>query len=433
MASRPDSLAKWYERIVLESTGYYRRAFTDPWTGERHRASLKTKDRDEAARAVRDWFEIAEQKARKTAYVAAGLITKEEAAARQAITLHAACTRYMGEHGGKLPSADHMRAQHKVLGELLGDDTLLSAIGEPEIHGAIKTLEKETVIHRDGDRLMAESTINGYVRRLATLMRYARKKWHADCAPGDIDWSGLYLDEPDFERTIIETDDEEDRLRAALPEDFARVYDFALLIGKRRTEVITLQKAQVKWLDGVVGRAGGAITFRIKSRTRDRRQGGQSGKVQSVPMTAGMAAVLAAAWRQSDSPYVFTYVCGKGRTWIDAAGERRAQRTGERYPMSPTALKDAWTAARAATGMLKLRWHDLRSTKITRLLDEGNSLPEVAEIIGHSDIATTMKYVKKGRVSRQRDALERSEQLAAARRASRVRQTGTGTALKVVK
>jgi site-specific recombinase XerD len=53
-----------------------------------------------------------------------------------------------------------------------------------------------------------------------------------------------------------------------------------------------------------------------------------------------------------------------------------------------------------------LHWHSLRHTAATNLVNKGVPLPVVKQILGHSDINTTMIYVKTDLASL-RDAVNR--------------------------
>jgi integrase len=48
-----------------------------------------------------------------------------------------------------------------------------------------------------------------------------------------------------------------------------------------------------------------------------------------------------------------------------------------------------------AIGITKIRFHDLRATFITNLLTQGESLARVMAIVGHADIETTNRYLRK--------------------------------------
>ena len=60
--------------------------------------------------------------------------------------------------------------------------------------------------------------------------------------------------------------------------------------------------------------------------------------------------------------------------------------------ISEPALRAEWDAARAATGLRHVRWHDLRHTCASWLVQAGVSLKVVQEILGHSTIAVTQRY-----------------------------------------
>ena len=55
-------------------------------------------------------------------------------------------------------------------------------------------------------------------------------------------------------------------------------------------------------------------------------------------------------------------------------------------------FKRSWTTAKSIAKIDDLHFHDLRSTAITRLIDAGIPLPEVAKIAGHEKYTTTVKH-----------------------------------------
>jgi integrase len=59
-------------------------------------------------------------------------------------------------------------------------------------------------------------------------------------------------------------------------------------------------------------------------------------------------------------------------------------------PMEPDNLRRSWSAIRAEVGLGSTRFHDLRHTCVTLLLDLGTPPHIVREIVGHSDIEVTM-------------------------------------------
>lgn len=65
-----------------------------------------------------------------------------------------------------------------------------------------------------------------------------------------------------------------------------------------------------------------------------------------------------------------------------------------RLPLGATddQVRDSWTKARAACGMEHVRWHDLRHSCASWLVQAGVSLHTVSEVLGHSSMAMTRRY-----------------------------------------
>ncbi|WP_405365579.1 tyrosine-type recombinase/integrase [Kitasatospora sp. NBC_00039] len=92
-----------------------------------------------------------------------------------------------------------------------------------------------------------------------------------------------------------------------------------------------------------------------------------------------------------------------------AAGERWTE-TGLVFtsrvgtPIEPDNLRRSWYPLRDRLG-LTLRFHDLRHTCVTLLLDLGVPPHIVRQIAGHSDIGVTMKVYAHASLDEQRKAL----------------------------
>jgi len=66
-------------------------------------------------------------------------------------------------------------------------------------------------------------------------------------------------------------------------------------------------------------------------------------------------------------------------------------RTGK--PFSDEGMRDEWNRTKQKAKVHDLRFHDLRHTVGTRLAEQGVPVPVIKEILAHSDIRTTMRYV----------------------------------------
>jgi len=73
--------------------------------------------------------------------------------------------------------------------------------------------------------------------------------------------------------------------------------------------------------------------------------------------------------------------------------------------MEPDNLRRSWTAIRTEAGLGAIRFHDLRHTCVTLLLDLGTPPHVVREIVGHSDIEVTMTIYAHVSLDEKRKAL----------------------------
>lgn len=400
-----DDLAPWYSKIYRrpDSTTSWHRDYTFPGK-PRARGSLHTSDKDEAARQVREEWRRLEFQRQQAELLAIGMIRPEQVDGKDdkiEMRLSEALDTYMEKHGNKLPSRITLEGQKQTILELMPENPFLSAIDQSMVKELIEKLERRMVHYVGGDRPMAESTINHHAKMLRAVMRRARSFWRVRCAPHEIVWGGrdgVMLSVPDYERRIVEDEEEERLIREKLATDTRNIYDFLLEAGVRANNAMSLKKAQVKW-------SLGHIELRVKSFKRDRRTG-KSGKLLLVPINERIEGILHAVWGD-DPEFVFTYVARKGRTWTHKkTGERKVIRGGQRYPFTWSLLRDRWNEARAALGLGPLTIHGLRATFATRLLDEDVDILTVRDLMGHADIKTTERYAKV-RESRKREAMAR--------------------------
>jgi integrase len=157
--------------------------------------------------------------------------------------------------------------------------------------------------------------------------------------------------------------EEERKLFAYLRDDVADAVDFLLKSGWRRGEVLGL-----RWSD--VSFPARQATTRIKG-----------GNIVTRPLTTTLIELIA---RQPlAGPYVFTYICQQSRA---------KRRKGERYPLTPTALRKPFSQALSAAKIDNFRIHDLRHTRGTRIVRATGSLAAAKEALKHARIETTLRY-----------------------------------------
>ena len=334
VARRPGS-PNWYENFTVN--------------GHRFRGSLETDDHDQA--------EIIAAKKRSDALL--GKLTGK----KPELTLSQALGRYLMEHGQYLPSAPNFRRMGTLLIGDLGKHKLLSEITAADL-STYAARRRATVANR---------TVNSELEHLRAVIRRAARQWGV--ATPEIGWQSLLLEEAG-EREHVLSAEEEDRLFGALRPDFHALVRFALVTGVRLSNVIELCWRQIDW-------DARAIMFRVKSKK-------PGGELRYVPITRTVAAILSRE-RGNHPERVFTYVCDRNR---HDPHQGLRQEKGKRYPFTADGWRRAWAKALERAKIDDFRFHDLRHTAATRALRAHRNLKTVQRMLGHANIATTLRYTR---------------------------------------
>lgn len=138
----------------------------------------------------------------------------------------------------------------------------------------------------------------------------------------------------------------------------------ALDMGLRTSEIAKLELSNIDWSDGTV----------TLSRTKSRRE-----DVLPLPVATGraIAAYLKFERPQTTNRAVFVR--------LDAPRDQ---------PIGPDVVRKAIRQAYTRAGLPYTRSHLLRHTLASRLLDGGGSLKEVADVLRHRSLNTTLIYAK---------------------------------------
>ena len=274
--------------------------------------------------------------------------------ARPAITISEAASLYQ-DHAEALPSWPTIRYMIVALLDGIGVNRLLSTITQRELQIYFSRRRALGL-----DAMRSSASVNREIENARAIWR------HADQTRYDIgempNWGSLFLKVAKVPPRELELA-EETRLFLALRPDVRDAVEFLLKSGWRRGEVLGL-----RWSDISLPRKQ-AVT-RIKG-----------GDVVTRPLTTTLVELIA---RQPVAgPFVWTYLCEKNRA---------QRRKGERYPLTPTALRKPFSEALAAAGIEKFRIHDLRHTRGTRIVRATGSLAAAKEALKHKRIETTLRY-----------------------------------------
>jgi integrase len=199
------------------------------------------------------------------------------------------------------------------------------------------------------DRKVKHSTVNRYKALLSKMFNLGIDNNLTDSNPVKKMKS---LREENFKIRFL-TKDEEDRLYSSFfysPPYLRDIVTTALQTGMRKSEILNL-----KWTD--IDFEFGFIEV-LQSK---------SGKSRKIPISDKLELLLRSLPKVCD--YVFQ---------IDG------KKIGD--------IKKCWNSAVKRAGITNFRFHDLRHTVATRMVEKGIDLVVVKEILGHADISTTMRY-----------------------------------------
>ena len=144
-------------------------------------------------------------------------------------------------------------------------------------------------------------------------------------------------------------------------------------------------------------RVGEAVTIQVRDihgREHPPRlhvRNGKGGKDRFVPIAPAMVNELR-SWWSTHRHRTFLFP-SPGRGWADRTLSLSQSMTRSTAPMSVSSVQLAYRLARAASGVNSASTtHSLRHSYATHLLEEGVSLLQISNYLGHESIETTVIY-----------------------------------------
>ena len=240
------------------------------------------------------------------------------------------------------PVAAALRYWREQLGALRTRDVTPALIGR---HRDLLTGAPTRAHLHKTTRPRSASTVRSYLAVLSAVFKIGVRelRW---CESNPV--RDVTLPKPSAGRTRFLSDDERTALLSACkasesPSLYAFVL-FALTTGARRGELYALRWADVDF----------ARRWAIFPKTKN-------GTARGVPLVPAVVAALELLPRGGDRVF-------------------------------PEMMTTAWRTAAKNAGLADFRFHDLRHSAASRLVQSGANLSEVAQLLGHKDIRMTQRY-----------------------------------------
>lgn len=254
--------------------------------------------------------------------------------------------RYLRERsiGKSLKSQWRDRSMLKHLLAVFGDKTLAEITS--------KGLAAYRVQRREAGA--APATVNKELGLVRHAFNVAIREWEW-CRVNPV--SQLKLEPEHNQRDRWLTDEEEGRLLGVSPPWLQEIILFALHTGLRQGEVLALSWSAVDFQRGVL--------VVMQSKNHERR---------TIPLNEPVVELLRAKAQRRPHASLLVFTTSQGT------------------PINARNLVRAFTTVRKKAGLEDVRFHDLRHTFATRLVQAGVDLYKVQRLLGHKTPTMTQRY-----------------------------------------
>ncbi len=206
-----------------------------------------------------------------------------------------------------------------------------------------------------GRRRLKRASVNRYVSLLRHALYWAIQNGELDKNPVAA-LNKKMLDEEQAPTRVLEEGEEQKKLLEAMPAWLRLMAIFCLQTAARRGELVnltweSLHPESVELCE-----------------TKD-------GRKRSIRLSPDAKAILILLRPRGIEPKAFVFEPSMPRKTI------------------VTRIRREWNRAVKKSGVAKIRFHDLRHTALTRLIQKGTDIRTVKDIAGHSSLKTTQRYL----------------------------------------
>lgn len=317
-----------------------------------------------------------------------------------------------GQHAKRNGAIDILRELQWFV-RRLGEDFMLGDIDTETLIRLREIRRKEFVISRTKDGLpkiinkeTGERKPQKVISARSCNITFEKLKFCLNWLKGlgrevqEIAWKQIWVEEEPRETEY--TEKHQAKIKESFRSDYLAILEFALLAGARKRQFVEL-----RWDDIDFERY--TITF-----MRQKKRGAKKApKPHAIPITDRMLKlILEQIDSETNQPHhpvrVWTFVAK--RTCIDRRTKDASYKKGERYPITYEGFSTLWARWKKREGLTNVRIHDIRHAAGNLLHDASDDLTMVRDGLGHSNLATSERYVRR-KVTKLRAAMEARDAL----------------------
>jgi integrase len=279
------------------------------------------------------------------------------------LTLDAACAKYWKEHGQHLATSWSVVHPHcNQLIDFFGKSMFIDEIDDAQINRLIGHLQS-------GTPRPDPATVNRKLDTLSAVLSRAARRWGVEPSPATVSSHKLRVAEA---RTRWITPAQADKLIAASADHLKPIIRCALLTGLRLSNITGLTWEQVD-LDA------GIVRVRVKSKLPGR-------KLLEIPISNEFRRLL-----DEQANHLVDANKKVGAIFLRRF-KGRENKPSVRAAEPLVQVRKSFATACKNAGITDFRFHDLRHTAASWMIQRGVPLDVVQKILGHFHISQTQKY-----------------------------------------